>query len=147
METRCLIGFRPKSNSSYTAKKVTVLSILDIPFEGEIMSHFQKDDWVVVDAKTLGSMVSTIADIIREELSNAPNIPTELKDQPDDVVWKAAINYIWSMRNADMLKEHIDKVSDHIVVYETFNMVKNMYNVNNGIEIVVREHCDAAYNE
>lgn len=147
METKILIGFRPKSNSSCTAKKVTVQSVLDVPFEGEILENFTKDSWKVVDANTLENMANAIADVIREELNNDPNVPVELKGQPNDTVWNAAIDYIWAMRNIEILRAHVSKVTNHAVIYEALNTAKNMYNTNNSIEIVVREHCDDAYNE
>lgn len=141
METKILIGFRPRTNNYYTAKKITVLSILNTPFDDNILESFSEEEWSIVDTDKLSELADVVIKVIKEEINVDPSIPCEFSESNDnDMIWKTAINYVWSKRNVEAVKDHIEKISDHIVVYETLNMAKNMYKINNAIEIVIRKY-------
>lgn len=133
-----LIAVRPKTNSSYTAKKATVLSKLDLHF-----LDYGPDDnlseWKVVTRQDLQDIEDGVYKQILKELEGAPN--TQLLKEATSVGSALDIvsAYVWSMRVVQSEKDIIQRIADMIVACNTISLARKMYELNSNIELIIKQ--------
>lgn len=133
-----LIAVRPKTNSSYTAKKATVLSKLDLHF-----LDYGPDDnlseWKVVTRQDLQDIEDGVYKQILKELEGAPN--TQLLKEAASVGSALDIvsAYVWSMRVVQSEKDIIQRIADMIVACNTISLARKMYELNSNIELIIKQ--------
>jgi len=137
-----LIAVRPKTNSSYTAKKATVLSKLDLHFI-DYVPHVEPDDnlseWKVVTRQDLQDIEDGVYKQILKELEGAPN--TQLLKEATSVGSALDIvsAYVWSMRVVQSEKDIIQRIADMIVACNTIALARKMYELNSNIELIIKQ--------
>jgi len=137
-----LIAVRPKTNSSYTAKKATVLSKLDLHFI-DYVPHVGPDDnlseWKVVTRQDLQDIEDAVYKQILKELEGTPN--TQLLKEATSVGSALDIvsAYVWSMRVVQSEKDIIQRIADMIVACNTIALARKMYELNSNIELIIKQ--------
>ncbi len=137
-----LIAVRPKTNSSYTAKKATVLSKLDLHFI-DYVPHIEPDDnlseWKVVTRQDLQDIEDVVYKQILKELEGAPN--TQLLKEATSVGSALDIvsAYVWSMRVVQSEKDIIQRIADMIVACNAIALARKMYELNSNIELIIKQ--------
>ena len=133
-----LIAVRPKTNSSYTAKKATVLSKLDLHF-----IDYGPDDnlseWKVVTRQDLQDIEDGVYKQILKELECAPNAQLLKEATSVGSALDIVSAYVWSMRVVQSEKDIIQRIADMIVACNTISLARKMYELNSNIELIIKQ--------
>lgn len=137
-----VIAVRPKTNSSYTAKKATVLSKLDLHFI-DYVSHVGPDDnlseWKVVTRQDLQDIEDGVYKQILKELECAPNAQLLKEATSVGSALDIVSAYVWSMRVVQSEKDIIQRIADMIVACNTITLARKMYELNSNIELIIKQ--------
>lgn len=136
-----LIAVRPKTNSSYTAKKMTILSKLDLHYV-ENVPHIGPDDdlseWKAITRQDLQDIEDAVYAQIFKDLDQVPN-SQHIKDAAlDDPSMDIVSTYVWSIRKAHDEKDIIQHIASMIETYYTVAVAKGMYSHNTHVELIIK---------
>ena len=138
MDKNIVIAVRPKTNSSYTAKKATVLSKLDLHFI-DYVPHVDSAEWKVVTRQDLQDIEDVVYKQMLKEIDGAPN--TQLLKEAASVGSALDIvsAYAWTMRLEQSEKDIIQRIADMIVACNTISLARKMYEYNSNIELIIKQ--------
>ena len=138
MDKNIVIAARPKTNSSYTAKKATVLSKLDLHFI-DYVPHVDSAEWKVVTRQDLQDIEDVVYKQMLKEIDGAPNTQLLKEAAPVGSALDIVSAYAWTMRLEQSEKDIIQRIADMIVACNTISLARKMYEYNSNIELIIKQ--------
>ena len=140
MNTQVILAIRPKTNSSYTAKKVIIVAKLNLPFEPSQLNLAQDGaEWHKVSVSTLDEIYNDMKAHVIESAKTLSIIPDDFSTLDiggPDVVLRAIQCSIMYHKIANTQQQKIDELATNISTLVTLENAKAIFELNSNIEFV-----------
>lgn len=137
------IGVRPKSNSSYTAKRCVKLAKVNCPDNHTVLSSIVGDseDWCPINTADLNKAAEEFHTSILTESTSQRVLAENVKDMAnslgDDVSYSEIYTAISGLLKT--CKEGADSMSEMIHASDVLALAVSVYNENAQLEVVIRK--------
>ena len=140
MNTQVILAIRPKTNSSYTAKKAIIVAKLNLPFEPSQLNLAQDGtEWHKVSVSALDEIYNDMKAHVIESAKTLSIIPDDFST-PDtggpDVMLRAIQCSVMYRKIANTQQQKIDELATNISTLVTLESVKAIFELNSNIEFV-----------
>lgn len=140
MNTQVILAIRPKTNSSYTAKKVIIVAKLNLPFEPSQLNLAQDGaEWHKVSVSALDEIYNDMKAHVIESAKTLSIIPDDFSTLDIgglDVVLRAIQCSVMYRKIANTQQQKIDELATNISTLVTLENVKAIFELNSNIEFV-----------
>lgn len=140
MNTQVILAIRPKTNSSYTAKKVIIVAKLNLPFEPSQLNLAQDGaEWHNVSVSALDEIYNDMKAHVIESAKTLSIIPDDFSTLDIgglDVVLRAIQCSVMYHKIANTQQQKIDELATNISTLVTLENVKAIFELNSNIEFV-----------
>lgn len=141
MNTQVILAIRPKTNSSYTAKKAIIVAKLNLPFEPSQLNLAQDGvEWHKVSVSALEEIYSDMKAHVIESAMTLSIIPDDfgpLDTGGSDVTLRAIQCSVMYRKIANAQQQKIDELAANISTLVTLENAKAIFELNSNIEFVV----------
>lgn len=140
MNTQVILAIRPKTNSSYTAKKVIIVAKLNLPFEPSQLNLAQDGaEWHKVSVSALDEIYNDMKAHVIESAKTLSIIPDDFSTLDIgglDAVLRAIQCNVMYHKIANTQQQKIDELATNISTLVTLENVKAIFELNSNIEFV-----------
>lgn len=140
MNTQVILAIRPKTNSSYTAKKAIIVAKLNLPFAPSQLNLAQDGvEWHKVSISALEEIYSDLKAHVIESAKTLSIIPDgfgTLDTGGSDVTLRAIQCSVMYRKIANAQQQKIDDLAADISTLVTLENAKAIFELNSNIEFV-----------
>ena len=140
MNTQVILAIRPKTNSSYTAKKAIIVAKLNLSFEPSQLNLAQDGaEWHKVSVSALDEIYNDMKAHIIESAKTLSIIPDDFSTLDiggPDAVLRAIQCSVMYHKIANTQQQKIDELATNISTLVTLENVKAIFELNSNIEFV-----------
>lgn len=140
MNTQVILAIRPKTNSSYTAKKVIIVAKLNLPFKPSQLNIAQDGaEWHKVSVSALDEIYNDMKAHVIESAKTLSIIPDDFSTLDIgglDVVLRAIQCSVMYHKIANTQQQKIGELATNISTLVTLENVKAIFELNSNIEFV-----------
>lgn len=141
MNTKVILAIRPKTNSSYTAKKAVIVAALNLPFEPSQLNLAQDGvEWHKVSVSVLDEIYSDMKAHVIETAKTLSIIPDgfgTLDTGDSDVALRAIQCSVMYRKIANAQQQKIDELAAYISTLVTLENAKAIFELNSNIEFII----------